>query len=70
MSKFRVTNPVPAVLRLEGRHEYVNLPIGAVLTTLREVSKPVLGMLHVICEKHEYAVLGADLVRKCDPLRV
>jgi hypothetical protein len=51
-----------------GRHEYVNLPIGAVLTSLREVSAPVIGMFQVICQQRQYAVLGADLVRKCDQL--
>lgn len=69
MFKFRVTVPVPAMLRdPDGRNEYVSLPIGAVLTSLREVTAPVLGMFQVICGQREYAVLGADLVRKCDPL--
>lgn len=70
MSKFRVQQPVPAVLRdPHGRNEYVSLPIGAILTSLREVSAPVLGMFQVICDKRQYAVLGADLVRKCNPVR-
>lgn len=70
MSKFRVKNPLPAMLRDPGgRNEYVSLPIGAVLTSFREVSMPVIGMFQVICEKRQYAVLGADLVRKCDPVR-
>jgi hypothetical protein len=70
MFKFRVTNPLPATLRdPDGRSEYVSLPIGSVLTSLREVSSPVLGMFQVIHQKRQYAVLGADLLRKCDPVR-
>jgi hypothetical protein len=68
MSKFRVKIPLPAMLRDPGgRYEYVSLPIGTVLTSLKEVSAPLLGMFNVICEQREYAVLAADLVRKCDP---
>lgn len=71
MRKFRVTNPIPAALRDPGgRSEYVSLPVGALLTTLRDVTGPVIGMFQVICEKRQYAVLGADLLRKCDPVRV
>jgi hypothetical protein len=70
MCKFRVNHPVPAALRdPDGRSEYVSLPIGAMLTSLREVSSPVIGMIQVIFEKRQYAVLGADLLRKCDPIR-
>jgi hypothetical protein len=68
MSKFRVKNPLPAMLRDPGgRHEYVSLPIGAVVTTLKAFSAPIVGMFSVIWEQREYAVLATDLVRKCDP---
>ncbi len=69
MSKFRVKNPVPAMLRDPGgRHEYVSLPSGAVVTCLKSFSGPIIGMFNVIWEQREYAVLATDLVRKCDPL--
>src|SRR5579872_3033097 len=69
MSKFRVKNPLPAMLRDPGgRHEYVSLPAGAVVTSLKAVSGPIIGMFNVICNQREYAVLATDLVRKCDPL--
>ena len=71
MSKFRVKNPLPAMLRDPGgRHEYVSLPIGAVLTSLKAVSGPIIGMFNVIWEQREYAVLMTDLFRKCDPVPV
>lgn len=70
ISKFRVKDPVPAVLHVnDGRSEYVSLPVGAVLTSVREVATPVIGMFSVICEQREYSVLGSDLVRKCDQFR-
>jgi hypothetical protein len=70
MSKFRVKNPLPAMLRDPGgRSEYVNLPIGAVVTSLKTVTAPLLGMFMVIWEQREYAVLATDLIRKCDPFR-
>ncbi len=70
MFKFRVKNPLPAMLRDPGgRNEYVSLPIGTVVTSLKAVSGPIIGMFNVICEKREYAVLATDLVRKCDPIR-
>jgi len=69
MFKFRVKNPLPAMLRDPGgRHEYVSLPAGAVVTSLKAVSGPIIGMFNVICNQREYAVLATDLVRKCDPL--
>jgi len=69
-SKFRVKDPVPAVLRVNSRRsEYVSLPVGAVLTSVRGVATPVIGMFSVICEQREYSVLGSDLVRKCDEFR-
>ena len=70
MIKFRVKNPIPAMLHNPGgRREYVDIPIGAVVSSLREVSMPVLGMFRVICENRQYDVLGADLLRKCEPVR-
>ncbi len=51
-----------------GRHEYVSLPSGAVVTSLKAVSAPIIGMFNVIWEQREYAVLAADLIRKCDPV--
>ncbi len=70
MFKFRVKNPLPAMLRDPGgRHEYVSLPAGAVVTSLKAVSGPMIGIFNVISGQREYAVLAADLVRKCDPLR-
>ena len=71
MSKFRVKNPLPAMLRDPGgRHEYVSLPIGAVVTCFKAVSGPIIGMFNVIWEQREYAVLATDLFRKCDPIAV
>jgi hypothetical protein len=68
MSKFRVKNPLPAMLRDPGgRCEYVSLPIGAVVTSLVAMSGPIIGMFNVIWEKREYAVLATDLIRKCEP---
>jgi hypothetical protein len=70
MTKFRVRDPVPALLHNPGGHrEYVSLPIGAVVSSLREVSMPVIGMFKVIWANRQYDVLGADLLRKCEPLR-
>jgi hypothetical protein len=67
ISKFRVKDPVPAVLRVNDRRsEYVSLPVGSVLSSLRNVAVPAIGMFSVICEQREYSVLGSDLVRKCD----
>ena len=69
MSKFRVKNPLPAMLRDPGgRHEYVSLPIGTVITSLKTISAPIIGMFDVICEQREYVVLATDLIRKCEPL--
>jgi len=69
MFKFRVKNPLPAMLRDPGgRSEYVNLPAGAIVTSLKAVSAPIIGMFNVICEKREYAVLATDLIRKCEPI--
>ena len=71
MFKFRVKNPLPAMLRDPGgRHEYVSLPIGTVVTSLKAVSGPIIGIFNVICDQREYAVLATDLIRKCDPHRV
>ena len=62
---------LPAMLRDPGgRHEYVSLPIGAVVTSLKTVTVPLIGMFLVIWEKLEYAVLATDLIRKCDPFRL
>ena len=70
MFKFRVKNPLPAMLRDPGgRHEYVSLPSGSVVTSLKAVSGPIIGMFNVICNQREYAVLATDLIRKCEPLR-
>lgn len=70
MTKFRVKNPIPAMLHNPGGHrEYVDIPIGALVSSLREVSMPVRGMFKVICENRQYDVLGADLLRKCEPVR-
>lgn len=69
MSKYRVKIALPAMLRDPGgRHEYVDLPSGTVLTTLRAVTAPLAGMFNVISDQREYVILATDLVRKCDPL--
>ena len=60
----------PAVLRNpNGRSGYVSLPIGAVLTSLGELSSPVIGTYQVICEQRQYALLGADLLPSAIPVR-
>jgi hypothetical protein len=53
-----------------GRHEYVDLPAGAVVTSLKAISGPIIGMFNVIWNHREYAVLATDLFRKCDPIRI
>jgi hypothetical protein len=69
MLKYRVKTSLPAMLRDPGgRFEYVDLPAGTVVTALKSVTSPLIGMFNVVSGQREYAILAADLVRKCDQL--